>query len=414
MRSAPAAPAFSITYGGVIVNPNAYSTAASDSFGGGDMAITDGRLVVTAMLEDDATGANNGKVYVINAASGSVLLTLDNPNANTSTSTNDFFGSSVAITNNNIVVGTYNESGLQRGWVYVFNADGTPAYNMPDPNIRGSSGADYFGATVAAGGNTLAVAAYGEMNATATNTNTGVVYVYDLSTGSFRYTIDNPNSVGAVSDYFGIGLAMTPSGNYIAVGAPMNAYSDGSASSGTVYIFNASSGSLVQTLENPNAYSTPANDRFGQVLAMSEEYLLVEAYGEDNANFSESVQQSSGIVYVYDTATWTLRHTLYNPDPYVGTLGDRFGGARLSISGNYATIGAPGEDEAGNLNSGKAYVFNLQTGALVATLTNPNNQGASAGDAFGQVTAMSSNTIFVSASGEDSSSGAVYKWSYTG
>ena len=57
----------------------------------------------------------------------------------------------------------------------------------------------------------------------------------------------------------------------------------GGTSSGKAYIFNVTSGALVHTLDNPNAYSTSASDYFGYSVAISGNSAIVGAYGEDDA-----------------------------------------------------------------------------------------------------------------------------------
>ena len=49
----------------------------------------------------------------------------------------------------------------------------------------------------------------------------------------------------------------------------------------------------------------------------------------------------------------------------------------VAISGNSAIVGAYGEDDAGGTSSGKAYIYNVTSGALVHTLDNPNAYGTS-------------------------------------
>ena len=61
---------------------------------------------------------------------------------------------------------------------------------------------------------------------------------------------------------------------------------------------------------------------------------------------------------------------------------DYFGWS-VAISGNYAIVGAYLEDEPVGLYSGKAYIFNVTSGALVHTLDNPNAYGTSSNDNFG-------------------------------
>ena len=54
-------------------------------------------------------------------------------------------------------------------------------------------------------------------------------------------------------------------------------------------------GSLLHTLNNPNAYSTSADDYFGQSVAISGNRVVVGAHGEDDAGGTDS-----GKVYLYN------------------------------------------------------------------------------------------------------------------
>ena len=53
-------------------------------------------------------------------------------------------------------------------------------------------------------------------------------------------------------------------------------------------------GSLLQTLNNPNAYSTAATDYFGQSVAISGNRVVVGAPYEDDASGTDS-----GKAYIY-------------------------------------------------------------------------------------------------------------------
>ena len=114
-------------------------------------------------------------------------------------------------------------------------------------------------------------------------------------------------------------------------------------------------GDLLHTLNNPNPYGTSANDNFGYSVAVSGNYAIVGAYGEADASGT-----SSGKAYIFDVTTGALLNTLNNPTAYSTSAGDLFGNS-VAISGNYAIVGAYREDDAGGIDSGKAYIFNPNT-----------------------------------------------------
>ena len=72
--------------------------------------------------------------------------------------------------------------------------------------------------------------------------------------------------------------------------------------------------------------------------------------------------------------------TLRNP---LANIGDNFGLA-VAVDGDLAVVGVPADDPGGLTNAGSAYVFDVTTGALVATLNNP---APAAFDFFGRTLA---------------------------
>ena len=160
---------------------------------------------------------------------------------------------------------------------------------------------------------------------------------------------------------------------------------------------------LVHTLDNPNAYGTSFADRFGRSLAVDGNYAIVGAYFEDDAGGSDS-----GKAYIFNVTSGALVHTLDNPTAYSTSLVDYFGWS-VAISGNSAIVGAYQEDDAGGNASGKAYIFNVTSGALVHTLDNPNAYGTSFADYFGKSVAISGNSAIVGAVGEDDAGGVQFR-----
>ena len=108
---------------------------------------------------------------------------------------------------------------------------------------------------------------------------------------------------------------------------------------------------LKYTLDNPNAYNTSAGDAFGISTAISGNYAIVGAYIEDDASGTQS-----GKAYIFNVTTGALVHTLDNPNAYGTGTSDIFGYS-VAISGNCAIVGAYQEDDAGGSTSGKAYVY---------------------------------------------------------
>lgn len=119
-------------------------------------------------------------------------------------------------------------------------------------------------------------------------------------------------------------------------------------------------------------------DRFGQSVAMTDDYLIVGAHSEDTG------ASSAGSVYVYDKDTYAYVRTLNASDP---GLNHHFGWS-LAAEGNHVLVGAPGNV------AGAAYLFNLDTGTQVHKFVS--TDGAS-GDQFGHSVSLSSTHVLVGA-----------------
>ena len=283
-------------------NPNAYDTSAGDRFSQ-SVAVSSNYAIVGAENEDDAGGTTSGKVYIFDVTTGSLVHTLDNPNPY-DTSTFDNFGWSAAISGDRAIVGAYQEK-----------------------DVGGSS--------------------------------SGKAYIFDVTTGSLLHTLDNPNPDGnSIADRFGYSVAI--SGDRAIVSAP---YEDeaGVIESGKAYIFNVTTGALVHTLDNPNPFGTVDRDRMGLSVAISGDRAIVGASNEDDAGGT-----GSGKAYIFNVTTGALVHTLDNPNAYNTSADDEFG-VSVAISGDRAIVGAWGEDDASGFYSGKAYIFDVTTGSLVHT-----------------------------------------------
>ena len=502
---------FDITDGTLLYtlqNPNLASTQTNDSFGGGSIAIS-GNYLVAAATGEDANGlSSSGAVYVFNLTTGQLLYTLSAPfgyqaasiifgrafdiDSNTDRmvisssgsfprvhvyelstgtymrshdrpsviSTSDI-GDSVSLDGHVIVMTSSNNTNENAVWlahterdsdttsydgivsllgtwvsdtgsgpgVYPFttglnvqnvvmrngilglaqtghngsrgivhihrNVGMLPNTIIQNANAYNTPNNDQFGCSLAVSGNYAIIGADEEDDAGGTSS--GKAYIYDIPSKTLLHTLHNPNAYNTgASDTFGYSVAI--SGNYAIVGAYLEDDAGGT-SSGKAYIFDVTTGALVHTLHNPNAYATSALDYFGYSVAISGNYAIVGAYGEDDAAVDGT---SSGKAYIFNVTTGALVHTLHNPNAYATSALDYFGYS-VAISGNYAIVGAYGEDDGGS-SSGKVYVFDTQSGELLYTLDNLSPNGTTAGDLFGLSVALSGKYLAIG-SREDTSGG---------
>ena len=216
---------------------------------------------------------------------------------------------------------------------------------------------------------------------------TGKTLTYGMTkhaAGSLKKVLDNPNAFNADSAYDEFGYAVTIQGSTALIGA--RAENDaGGVDAGKVYVYDMLTRKVIKTLDDPNQYGSSGSDSFGISLSLNDNYAIIGAYGENDVS-----GYGSGVVHIYNSTTWSRISTITNPNPYSTGTNDYFGRS-VAISGNYAIVGAWAEDDAGGTNSGKAYIYNVTTGALVWTLDNPNAYDTSASDAFGFSVAIYSN-----------------------
>ncbi len=150
---------------------------------------------------------------------------------------------------------------------------------------------------------------------------------------------------GLASDYFGSSVAI--SGDYAIVGA----FSDtvgGNQDKGSAYIFQYSGSSWSQ-----QAKLIPSDgmidDHFGYSVSISGDYAIVGT-GESDINWT-----NKGSAYIFHRTgnIWVQQVKLLADD---GMEGDQFGNS-VSISGDYAIVGAYHDDVERNLYQGSAYIF---------------------------------------------------------
>ena len=247
--------------------------AAGDRFGE-SAAIAHNKIVVGSPLDDD-DGTSSGSVYIYNLdGTGEVKLTASDAAAG------DNFGKSVAIGNNKIVVGarTRNVGALQNaGSVYVYDLDGTNEVTITASDADSS---DYFGQSVAIAHNKIVVGAYIDDTGQNNNlTNSGSAYVYNLDgTGEVKLTASDAD----LSDLMGVSVAI--GSNKIVISGHAN--DDAGSGSGSVYVYDLDGTNEVKI----TASDAAAADSFGFDVAVGNNKIVVGAYGDDdNGSLSGSV-----------------------------------------------------------------------------------------------------------------------------
>jgi len=415
----------------------ASNAEAGDQFGR-SIALAGDTLVVGAPNEASSANANEadnstpsaGAVYVFTRSAGvwTQQAYLKASNAEGS----DFFGYSVAIAGDTLVVGAYLEdssaaggeadnSAGQAGAAYVFTRDAGVWTQQAYLKASNADAGDNFGYSVAIAGGTLVVGAYleassavgGEINNSAPGA--GAAYVFTRNAGTWTQEAYLKASNGEGSDFFGFRVAIA--GDTVVVGAygeDSNAVggetNNSAGQAGAVYVFTRSAGAWIQQayLKASNAQ---AGDQFGRSVAVSGDTVVVGAYleaGSVGGGEADNSAPGAGAAYVFtrNAGAWTQQAYLKASN---GETGDNFG-ASVDIADGTVVVGANledssaagGEEDNSAPGAGAAYVFTRSAGVWTqqAYLKASNAENS---DFFGFSIALGGGTLIAGAYLEDSS-----------
>jgi subtilisin family serine protease len=156
---------------------------------------------------------------------------------------------------------------------------------------------DMFGSVMASRGSRVLVAA---PNARTSGVVTGAAHLFDTSTGDLLMSFENP--APGTDDRFSESIAL--SDDYVLIGAPID--DAGAENSGSAYLFDANTGTLLFTFSNP---SPAPDDEFGFSVALTARHAFV------GARLDDELGENAGIGYLFSIETGALESTLSDPDP---------------------------------------------------------------------------------------------------
>ena len=360
-----------------VVKAVASDRAANDMFGY-SVSISGDYAIVGAKQEDhNAAGSQfldkAGAAYILKNNSGTwtVVQKLVAPDR----AEDDEFGYSVAISGDYAIVGAPRKTvkvgfdmQAYAGAAYIYrNASGTwktlGKLLAEEPKFG-----DEFGYSVAISENYAIVGApYDDVSTNGgvpqSNKGSAQIYKRDSINWSFDQTITG--GFGGNGNRFGWSVGI--SGNYAIIGEPLNGTTApvNYAKAGSAYIFfRGSIGTWKQT-QFLNASDKAAGDEFGNSVAISGDYAIVGAMLEDHNASGGSNLSKAGSAYIFkrNGSTWTQAKKIVASDREAS---DMFG-VSVSISGDYAMVGAYNEDQdkaGGNTlsDAGSAYIFKNTAG----------------------------------------------------
>lgn len=314
------------------INRTANDGAANDGFGY-HVAIS-GDYAVIGTPNDDG---NRGAAYVFSRTNGWVqqtkLLAPDGV-------AGDLFGFNVAISGDYAMVGAWADDG-SRGSVYVFRRDGTNWVYQSKLTGSGSIAADRFGGTVSLNGD------YAVVGAPGTNSFQGAAYVFVRSGNDWVQQAQLSASDGAPNDWFGQSVSL--SGNSALVGAP-NADINGEVDRGAAYVFVRSGNLWTRQTRLTALTGGGAGDAFAQSVSISGDHALIGA----PFDFFDGGAFRTGSAYIFQRTGTSWAEQAYLGAP--AWIDDLFGYS-VSLSGDYAIVGAYQFDLSGGSDQGAAFLF---------------------------------------------------------
>ena len=333
-----------------------------------------------------------GSVYIYDRNQGGVdawglVTTISKPNGS--------FGNAVSVCDDTLIVGSFRDDdlGTESGSVYVYdrNQGGGNAWGQVAKVVASDGSAnEWFGYSVSVDGDTLVVGTPFDEDTPPTS---GSAFVYQRDyggPGSWGQVTKITPSDGETGDYFGYEVSI--SGDNAVVGAWGD--DDIGETSGAAYLFHRDEGGLDAwgQLAKLKGTSGAAWDYFGASVAINADIVAVGAPGRDS-DFLDS-----GSVELFEPVggVWSPTGLIACPPVFVADR-EAFGNA-VSLNGNTAIVGAHHDDDNGE-NSGSAYVFRRDEGGTESwgLVTKIVPADGDVDDLFGTSVAVSGDTAIVGA-----------------
>ncbi len=339
---------------------------AGDYFGSAVAMSAD--VVVVGAFQNDDKGKNSGAVYIFRLKDGQwheeTKLTASD------TAEGDLFGLAVAIdrSGNTVVVGARwdDDHGERSGSAYVFRYNKKAWREEGKLTASDAAEGDFFGNSVAIDNDTIIVGARlndgasGEID-DASNENSGSAYVFRRSGKTWveEAKLTAPPHAHMEEDYFGHSVDVN--GDIIIVGARYDDLATKKAGAAYVYRFKGKSWQLEAVLTASDAVSrglfgwsvsveTPARAALGDTIPENSALVLIGAYGDSE----DGTDSGSAYVFRYNGEDWQEQAKITLPG---AKANDHFAESS-ALSGSLAVISAHNHDITGK-DSGAVLFLNI-------------------------------------------------------
>ncbi len=395
------------TYGKGFIIGKDRSGNSSEHFGK-SVAIDGNLMVIGAFGTDDGSDDDVGVAYVYRFDGSewdqeAILEASDGEE-------DDYFGFSVDISGNVIIVGAYladmlvgdppNQELIQgTGAAYIYRYSGSSwvEEQILHPDEEPEPLWQQFGWSVGISGDCAVISAHEYDTG---NETVGAAYIYRYSesrSGWSKETIliedDDENSAT-----FGSSVAID--GDTVVVGSHDADEGPQLYDRGAAYVFRYSGSSWSQEAK----LTAPANDSeeddyFGWSVSIDGDVVVIGAWGDDTESM---LDHGSAYVFSYNQSSWSRDDKLTASDPGGG---DAFGNS-VNIDGDNIIVGAEADNTA-STNSGSAYLFRYVNSSWDQEAKMTASDGGQ-NDFYGSSVALSGDTAVIGASGDRNGDGSAY------
>ena len=330
------------------------------------------------------------------------------------------FGYSVSISNNYAVVGAYNERLNYMdelfSSVYFFerseNGNWSQVKKIMAPNQKNG---DSFGRSVYISGNYAIIGAASEIedvNGENPIPWAGSAYIFERDESGIWNQVQKIVPSDRSDKRFGASVSI--SGNYAIIGAPGETISPPPQpntiySAGSAYIFEREESGIWKEVKKLVAIDDRSDfDGFGYSVSISNNYAIVGAESEDEDASGLNTVDAAGSAYIFERD----ENEVWNESQKIVSSErdvDDWFGVSVSIDGNHAIVGSH-SDESPLFNAGSVFVFERDESGIWKQVQKIVASDGNKSDMFGISVSISGNNIIVGSIFEDEDSvGANYK-----
>jgi hypothetical protein len=345
-------------YSGVEIQKIQSTDVQADDRFGRAVAIY-GDYAIVGALEEDTGGSLAGSAYIFKNTAGTWAQ--EAKIQSTDIQASDYFGASVDMFGDYVVVGATNESSgaSGAGAAYIFKRTGT-SWAQEAKIQAGDIQTSYaYAETVSINGDYVIV---GSRNLTSG----GAAYTYKRTGTSWAQEAKIVSSDLEAGDNFGNSVSL--SGDYAIVGA----YQEDINAIGSAYIFKRTGTSWAEEAKI-QASDKDEYDQFARSVAIDGDYVAVGAFVQGNGALT------SGAAYIFKRSgtSWNQEAQIFPSDRVTGMSF----GKSVDINGDTIIVGADSES-TGGASVGAAYIYK-RSGTSWSEVVKIQASDKQAGDKFG-------------------------------